>query len=145
MKVSLVENFVSSELGERMKAAEEEARLYREKPFVMGFSAAELAAFGFGEESPAAAGEVSVVGTEKEDLTLIQGIIDVFWIEEDGIVVLDYKTDRVDTGQELLDRYAAQLRLYGEALNRIYGEAGLTVKECLLYSFRLGEVIAVPM
>lgn len=145
VKVSLVENFVSSELGERMKAAEEETRLYREKPFVMGFSAAELAAFGFGEESPAAAGEVSVVGTEKEDLTLIQGIIDVFWIEEDGIVVLDYKTDRVDTGQELLDRYAAQLRLYGEALNRIYGEAGLTVKECLLYSFRLGEVIAVPM
>lgn len=160
VKVSLVENFVSSEFGERMKAAEEEARLYREKPFVMGFSAAELAAFGFGEESPAAAGdtafgfgeessvvagEVSVVATEKEDLTLIQGIIDVFWIEEDGIVVLDYKTDRVDTGQELLDRYAAQLRLYGEALNRIYGEAGLTVKECLLYSFRLGEVIAVPM
>lgn len=145
VKVSLVENFVSSELGERMKAAEEETRLYREKPFVMGFSAAELAAFGFGEESPAAAGEVSVVGTEKEDLTLIQGIIDVFWIEEDGIVVLDYKTDRVDTGQELLDRYAAQLRLYGEALNRIYGEAGLAVKECLLYSFRLGEVIAVPM
>lgn len=167
VKVSLVENFVSSGLGGRMKAAEEGGRLYREKPFVMGFTAAELAAFGFGEESPAAGEtafgfgeeiadgivadtgavdeEVSVVGMEKEDLTLIQGIIDVFWIEEDGIVVLDYKTDRVDTGQELLDRYAAQLRLYGEALNRIYGEAGMTVKECLLYSFRLGEVIEVPV
>ena len=35
----------------------------------------------------------------EEDLTLIQGIIDVFWIEDDGITVLDYKTDRVDTAQ----------------------------------------------
>jgi len=149
VKVSLVEKFVSSEIGQRMKAAEEGERLYREKPFVMGFTSAELAAFGFGEKNPAAGGAVAAGNaalelTEKEDLTLIQGIIDVFWMEEDGIVVLDYKTDRVETGQELLDRYAAQLRLYGEALNRIYGETGLTVKECLLYSFRLGEVIAVP-
>lgn len=38
---------------------------------------------------------------DDKELTLIQGIIDVFWIEEDGIVVLDYKTDRVKTGKEL--------------------------------------------
>ena len=44
----------------------------------------------------------------------------MFWIEEDGIVVLDYKTDRVKTGKELADRYASQLKLYGEALERIY-------------------------
>lgn len=144
VKVSLVENFVSSEIGQRMKAAEEGERLCREKPFVMGFTAAELAAFGFGEESLTADGEAFVHGEEKEDLTLIQGIIDAFWTEEDGIVVLEYKTDRVETGEELLDRYTAQLRLYGEALNRIYGETGLKVKECLIYSFRLGKVIAVP-
>ena len=40
----------------------------------------------------------------QEDLTLIQGIIDVFWLEEDGIVLLDYKTDRVDTEQQLIHR-----------------------------------------
>ena len=82
----------------------------------------------------------------EEDLTLIQGIIDVFWEEEDGIVVLDYKTDRVDTAKQLSDRYAAQLSLYGEALERIYnsdGERNIRVKERILYSFRLGEGIPV--
>ena len=104
----------------------------------MGFTAAELLKFGFDD------GIASDDSEETEDLTLIQGIIDAFWIEEDGIVILDYKTDRIETGQELIDRYAAQLRLYGEALERIYAQSGLKVKERLLYSFRLGEVILVP-
>ena len=97
----------------------------------------ELAAFGFGDGEKCA---------DDKELTLIQGIIDVFWIEEDGIVVLDYKTDRVKTGKELADRYASQLKLYGEALERIYNhgsERTLRVKERLLYSFRLGAVIPV--
>ncbi len=137
VKLSLVEAFLASGTGQRLRAAEAAGRLYREKPFVMGFTGAELETFGFGEP-----------GTldTSEDLTLIQGIIDVFWVEEDGIVVLDYKTDRVETAQELSDRYAAQLKLYGEALERIFnsgGEREFKVKERLLYSFRLGEVIAV--
>ncbi|MDD6306797.1 MAG: helicase-exonuclease AddAB subunit AddA [Clostridiales bacterium] len=138
VKISLVEDFVASDIGKRMKRAEEKGRLYREKPFVMGFTAAELLKFGFDD------GIASDDSEETEDLTLIQGIIDAFWIEEDGIVILDYKTDRIETGQELIDRYAAQLRLYGEALERIYAQSGLKVKERLLYSFRLGEVILVP-
>ena len=120
-----------------MKRAELAGTLYREKPFVMGFTGKELAAFGFGD------GEDSA---DDKELTLIQGIIDVFWIEEDGIVVLDYKTDRVKTEKELADRYASQLKLYGEALERIYNhgsERTLRVKERLLYSFRLGAVIPV--
>ena len=80
---------------------------------------------------------------KEEDLTLIQGIIDAFWEEEDGIVLLDYKTDRVETAQELVDRYEAQMRLYAEALERIYAQKGVRVKEMLLYSFRLQEVIRV--
>ena len=117
--------------------AETAGTLYREKPFVMGFTGEELAAFGFGDGEKCA---------DDKELTLIQGIIDVFWIEEDGIVVLDYKTDRVKTGKELADRYASQLKLYGEALERIYNhgsERTLRVKERLLYSFRLGAVIPV--
>lgn len=139
VKLPLVEHFFASEAGRRMAEAERAGRLYREKPFVMGFTAEELKRFGFGDE---ASGETADGG----DLTLIQGIIDVFWVEDDGIVVLDYKTDRVDTGQELVDRYAAQLRLYGEALERICtaqdGGRG-KVKERLLYSFRLEKVIPV--
>lgn len=138
VRLPLVETFLDSDIGARMRAAQKAGRLYREKPFVMGFTADELAQFGFGD------GASSM--SDEETLTLIQGIIDVFWIEEDGIVVLDYKTDRVDTAKELKDRYAAQLALYGEALERIYNAEEtrtIRVKERLLYSFRLGEVIPV--
>ncbi len=140
VKVSLVEQFAASPLGQRMKRAEAAGTLRREKPFVMGFTPEELRRFGFGEEE-GGAGE----GGDAE-LTLIQGIIDVFWEEEDGIVLLDYKTDRVERAGQLADRYAAQLRLYAEALERILnGGSGRVarVKERLLYSFRLGEVVAV--
>ncbi len=138
VRLPLVETFLDSDIGARMRAAQKAGRLYREKPFVMGFTAEELAQFGFGD------GAANV--PDEETLTLIQGIIDVFWVEEDGIVVLDYKTDRVDTAKELKDRYAAQLALYGEALERIYNAEEtrtMKVKERLLYSFRLGGVIPV--
>lgn len=156
VKLSLVEDFLQSDTGVRMRGAEAAGRLYREKPFVMGFTAEELAAAGFGESCETepggnpAAGSASETGgsvqANEDDLTLIQGIIDVFWVEDDGIVVLDYKTDRVEHAKQLADRYGAQLRLYGEALERIFDRGDgkkLMVKERLLYSFRLGEVIAV--
>jgi ATP-dependent helicase/nuclease subunit A len=71
---------------------------------------------------------------------LTQGIIDVFWLEEDGIVLLDYKTDRAEQ-EELVRRYAVQLRLYAEALGRRF--PALPVKEALIYSFRLRKLIPV--
>ena len=70
----------------------------------------------------------------------------MFWEEDDGIVVLDYKTDRVDTAGQLAERYAAQLVLYGEALERLFqgdGARRVRVKERLLYSFRLGEIVPI--
>lgn len=140
VKVPLVEAFVASEVGQRMKAAEICGKLYREKPFVMGFTEEELQQFGFGD------GTQTGMTDENADLTLIQGIIDVFWMEEDGIVILDYKTDRVEREKELIDRYESQLRLYAEALERVYNTEAkrtLKVKEKLLYSFRLGTVISI--
>ncbi len=144
VRLSSVETFVSSEIGTRMAAAERAGRLYREKPFVMGFTGEELTRFGFGAMCEEESGEERT--EDRETLTLIQGIIDVFWEEEDGLVVLDYKTDGVETAKQLRDRYAAQLALYGEALERLYGAGArekLRVKERLLYSFRLQEVIPV--
>ncbi len=74
------------------------------------------------------------------EMLLIQGIIDVFFEEEDGIVLLDYKTDSVSSGGELADRYRTQMELYQEAIERALGK---TVKEKALYSFCLGEVVRV--
>ena len=116
IRIPSVELFLKSQLAPRMKAAAMRDDLFREKPFVMGNHAME------------------------EEMVLIQGIIDVFWVEEDGIVLLDYKTDRVDSATRLRDMYKEQLDLYAEALERIFP---LPVKEKYLYSFRLNQAIEV--
>lgn len=116
IRIPSVELFLKSQLAPRMKAAAMRDDLFREKPFVMGNREME------------------------EEMVLIQGIIDVFWVEEDGIVLLDYKTDRVDSATRLRDMYKEQLDLYAEALERIFP---LPVKEKYLYSFRLNQAIEV--
>lgn len=158
VKEQIVADFVSSETGRRMALAQRGGALYREKPFVMGFTEEELENYGFGAGAQMIENEVQTENAQQEivlenvsrenhmheeDLTLIQGIIDVFWIEDDGITVLDYKTDRVDTAQELIDRYATQLKLYADALERVFAARKMKVKEILIYSFRLEKLISI--
>ncbi|MCM1104788.1 MAG: UvrD-helicase domain-containing protein [Clostridium sp.] len=113
--------FKKSSLAARMLAAEQKGKLYREQPFVLGLPASRLnAAF------------------PESETVLIQGIIDVFFEEEDGLVIADYKTDRVQSAGELRERYQVQLDYYGEALARLTHKK---VKQKLLYSFALGEEI----
>ena len=109
--------FLESELARRMQRAEADGKLYREQPFVIGIPADRL-----GKEFPG------------EETVLIQGIIDVFFEEEDGLVLLDYKTDSVATMRELWNRYETQLDYYSEALEKLTGKP---VKERILYSFHL--------
>ena len=68
----------------------------------------------------------------------MQGIIDVYFEEEDGLVVLDYKTDRVSDEKELVNKYHAQLDYYAKALEQLTEKK---VKEKLIYSFALGKEI----
>ena len=156
VKEQTVADFVSSETGKRMALAQRGGALYREKPFVMGFTEEELENYGFGADSNTDSCENIYEKTDsdqekeeqkkvrhEEDLTLIQGIIDVFWIEKDGIVLLDYKTDRVQQAKELIDRYATQLKLYADALERVFATRKLKVKEILIYSFRLEKLISI--
>lgn len=151
-----VADFVSSETGKRMALAQRMGALYRERPFVMGFTEEELENYGFGVGSNTDSCENIYEKTDsdqekeeqqkvrhEEDLTLIQGIIDVFWIEKDGIVLLDYKTDRVQQAKELIDRYETQLKLYADALERVFGARKLKVKEILIYSFSLEQLITL--
>ena len=71
-------------------------------------------------------------------MVLIQGIIDAYFEEDGEIIVLDYKTDRVQTEAELKDRYQEQLRLYTKALEQITRKK---VKEQIIYSFILCKEI----
>lgn len=156
VKEQTVADFVSSETGKRMALAQRGGALYREKPFVMGFTEEELENYGFGVGSNTDSCENIYEKTDsdqekeeqqkvrhEEDLTLIQGIIDVFWIEKDGIVLLDYKTDRVQQAKELIDRYETQLKLYADALERVFAARKLKVKEILIYSFFLEQLITL--
>lgn len=112
--------FARSSLAGRMQRAKERGELYREQPFVIGLPGNE------------------VDGSDSEELVLIQGIIDAFFYEDGEIVVVDYKTDRVRRAGELVEKYHSQLEYYEKALTMITGRK---VKERLIYSFTLGEVI----
>ena len=77
---------------------------------------------------------------EDGECMVMQGIADCVFYEEGELVIVDYKTDRVSSDRELLERYTTQLNIYRAAL----GEAlGIPVRECLLYSFALGRAIRV--
>ena len=66
-------------------------------------------------------------------------------MEEDNIILLDYKTDRIKKGEELVMRYETQLRLYADALSRVFSNETVhkEAEECLLYSFHLQEVVRI--
>lgn len=115
--------FLNSGSGRRMSAAAGKRKLYKEQPFVMGMDASIL--------YPEA---------DSEEKILVQGIIDVYFEESDGLVVLDYKTDKVRTGQELKEKYRSQLDYYAQALERL---TGMPAKEKIIYSFTLQEEIRV--
>lgn len=72
------------------------------------------------------------------EVILIQGIIDVYFEEDGELVVLDYKTDRVQSAKDLKEKYHAQLEYYAEALELLLGKR---VKEKIIYSFTLKQEI----
>ena len=125
VRVKDIWNFVETPLGQRMKAASEKRLLFREQPFVIARKASEL--------DPQ---------WQCEENVLVQGIIDAYFIEDEEIVLVDYKTDFVRRGEEqkLIDRYHVQLEDYAQALERMTGRK---VKERYIYSFTLGEAFSL--
>ena len=74
------------------------------------------------------------------ETVVVQGIADCVFREGDRLILVDYKTDKVDTPAALVDRYRSQVLFYKQALEKIFG---LPVTEMLLYSFALGEAVEV--
>lgn len=115
--------FLGCRSGRRMADAARNGKLYKEQPFVLSVDASEI----YPEDCSG-------------EKILVQGIIDVYFEEPDGLVVLDYKTDKVRTGNELKEKYHAQLDYYAQALEQLTEKP---VKEKIIYSFTLGEEIEV--
>ena len=112
--IEKLEKFFKSPLYSRMMKAE----LHREMRFIT--------------ELP--------VGDGEYDSTVVQGVIDCVIDEGDTVSVIDFKTDRVSSGEELSERYGKQLMLYRDACEKLFGRP---VKDMLIYSFHLGETIEI--
>ncbi len=76
----------------------------------------------------------------KDEKVIIQGAVDICFKESDGIVILDFKTDKVENPEQLVDCYAEQLNIYAKACEKIFN---LPVKEKIIYSFNLSKEITL--
>lgn len=123
IRIEDIMGFLGCLSGRRMRECALKGKLKKEQPFVMGVDAREI----YPKEQ------------EGEEI-LVQGIIDVYFEEEDGLVVLDYKTDSVNAAKELTEKYHAQLDYYGKALEQMTGKR---VKEKIIYSFALKKEIVL--
>lgn len=110
--------FFNSDLGQRLIASK---RVERELPFSMLFD-----------------GNRVYPDVEKGERLFLQGIIDTAFVEDGQWVLVDYKTDRVKSGDELIRRYKIQMDLYKEALETL---TNMPVKASYIYSFRLHEAV----
>lgn len=115
--------FLQCDLGKRIRKASIRGQVWKEKQFVVGIPFSEME------------------GTKDSDsYVVVQGIIDLFFEEDEKLVLVDYKTDWIKDGeQELLKkRYQSQIESYKKALEQMTGKK---VKECDIYSIALNEAI----
>jgi ATP-dependent helicase/nuclease subunit A len=122
--VAKIRSFLESPLGKRMLASE---KVSREIPFNIEIPCREV--YKELEEE-----------AYKNETLLLQGVIDCYFEEEDGIVLLDYKTDYVAPGgvDLIKERYRTQISYYAWALEKLTGKK---VKDKLIYLFSNGEVL----
>jgi ATP-dependent helicase/nuclease subunit A len=123
LKLDYIIRFMESELAGRMRKAELDGKLYKEKQFVIGLNACEV-----------------VKDFDSSEIILIQGIIDAFFEEDGELVLLDYKSDIVKSEEQLISRYKVQLDYYRRALEQMLKKK---VKEMIIYSLSLGKEIRI--
>jgi ATP-dependent helicase/nuclease subunit A len=114
--------YTKSDLWKELKDAKE---IHKEEPFYLNVSAKE------------------VFESSVDDFILVQGIIDLFFINKnDELILIDYKTDYIKPGEEkvLIEKYKKQLELYKRAL-----ESGLKrkVNKMYIYSTVLNKNIDI--
>ncbi len=112
--------FTTSKIWQDMKQAK---ILEREKPFYITVPAKEI------------------YQEEVEEDILVQGIIDLYYINQnDELILVDYKTDYVETQEDLIYKYQKQLELYKRALEEALGQR---LKHVFIYSTFLGKEVEI--
>ncbi len=118
-----IENFLKSDVFARIKKAK---KVYREMRFLT--------------EIPASMADNTLPENIGKEEVMLQGAVDLCFEEDDGIVVLDFKTDRVESADALKEAYKDQLSLYASACQKMFNKP---VKQCILYSFNLSKEILI--
>ena len=126
---AVIMKLLMSDLGQRLAAAEAEGKLCKERPFNLKM-----------DYDPDGSGSPSEV--------LVQGVIDCWFEEEDGLVLVDYKTSRIRSGssgpelekekKRIASHYQTQIDIYRRALEVTTGKR---VKEAYIYLTNCGEVV----
>lgn len=119
--VASVAHFFKTSIAERLRNAD---KVMRELPFTYAYDG------------------------EDDDHQILQGIADCLFKEQDGWILLDYKTDRIQGGfqsdeaidAEMHKRYGIQLNLYRKAIEEI---VGIDIKEMILYLFDGGKTVLI--
>ncbi len=124
IELQRIAQFFASPLAARIFAA---GRVYREFRF-----AVQVPAGLFGPALP----------PETEDAVVVQGVADCILEEPGGLVLIDYKTDRLKKPSDYLARYAGQLELYTQAIEQCLQKP---VIERLLYAFYINQTVALPL
>lgn len=125
INIKNVAAFFDSELYLRMISAK---NVWREKKFMVAVAQLEI--------------ENELMELLKKSDGMIKGIVDLMFEEEDGIVIVDYKSDHGVSAERLAERYNVQLRLYRSAIELT---AKKRVKEAFLYSFELRKAIPIKL
>ncbi|MCR4760450.1 MAG: UvrD-helicase domain-containing protein [Oscillospiraceae bacterium] len=128
VRKSTIGRFFTSELYAQIRQAKQ---VWREQKFTVRLSDLELA-------GPLKALGDAYAGTDG----MLIGIMDLVFETTDGIVLVDYKTDRVPNAEALLEQYTEQIRLYAEALHLLKEKP---VTACYLYSVTLNKTVPVTL
>ncbi len=118
-----VDAFFSTEIGQRIINSKE---IYKEYEFSYLKKAGEL--------------YTDITDNLKNEEIVIQGKLDLAFVEGDGIVLIDYKTDSITDEEKFKELYLPQINIYNESLKEC---TGLNVKERYIYSFKLGKFISL--
>ena len=120
ININYILQFTKSAIWKQLKEAKE---IYKEKPFYLNINAKEI------------------YDTEIEEKILIQGIIDLYFIDKNNkLILLDYKTDYVQKEEELINKYYEQLALYKKALENSLNRK---VDHIYIYSTYLAKEIEI--
>ena len=115
-----IERFLNSKLFEEIKHSNS---IHKETPFNLNMTAKEV---------------FKVEDASANDEIMVQGVIDLYCEYDDGIIVIDYKSDKLYDENEFKNRYKSQLEYYKRALETTTGKK---VKGTYIYSFSMGKEI----